>query len=161
VISVQGIASMTALLTDGSATTQPVSAASLPLPTGASTAAKQPALGTAGTASADVISVQGIASMTALSVTDGGTTATAVAAGTATDTVIKASVGRLCRILVTTAGTNAMMIYDNATAGSGKIIGATEANAVAGTVVNAQMPADNGITVDGHANNPAVTISFS
>lgn len=36
------------------------------LPTGASTAAKQPALGTAGTASADVISVQGIASMTAL-----------------------------------------------------------------------------------------------
>lgn len=45
-----------------------VSAASLPLPTGASTAAKQPALGTAGTASADVLTVQGIASMTALKV---------------------------------------------------------------------------------------------
>lgn len=42
--------------------TQPVSAASLPLPAGASTAAKQPALGTAGAASADVITVQGIAS---------------------------------------------------------------------------------------------------
>lgn len=39
------------------------------LPTGASTAAKQPALGTAGTASTDVISVQGIASMTKLLVT--------------------------------------------------------------------------------------------
>lgn len=38
------------------------------LPTGASTAAKQPALGTAGTASADVLTVQGIASMTALKV---------------------------------------------------------------------------------------------
>lgn len=38
------------------------------LPTGASTAAKQPALGTAGTASTDVITVQGIASMTALKV---------------------------------------------------------------------------------------------
>ena len=38
------------------------------LPTGASTAAKQPALGTAGTASADVISIQGIASMTAVKV---------------------------------------------------------------------------------------------
>jgi len=38
------------------------------LPSGASTAAKQPALGTAGTASADVITVQGIASMTALKV---------------------------------------------------------------------------------------------
>lgn len=36
------------------------------LPTGASTAAKQPALGTAGTASSDVITVQGIASMTPL-----------------------------------------------------------------------------------------------
>lgn len=38
------------------------------LPSGASTAAKQPALGTAGTASADVISVQGIASMTPVQV---------------------------------------------------------------------------------------------
>ncbi len=42
--------------------------ASSALPSGASTAAKQPALGTAGTASADVITVQGIASMTALKV---------------------------------------------------------------------------------------------
>ncbi|TXH47903.1 MAG: hypothetical protein E6Q97_26140 [Desulfurellales bacterium] len=49
--------------------TQPVSALSLPLPTGAATAAKQPALGTAGTPSADVISVQGVAGGTALSVT--------------------------------------------------------------------------------------------
>ena len=45
-----------------------VDATSLPLPTGASTDAKQPALGTAGTSSADVITVQGIASMTALKV---------------------------------------------------------------------------------------------
>lgn len=51
-----------------------VSAASLPLPSGAATAAKQPALGTAGTASADVISVQGIASMTALKVDGSGVT---------------------------------------------------------------------------------------
>lgn len=49
-------------------TTQPVSAASLPLPSGAATSAKQPALGTAGSASADVLSVQGVASMTALKV---------------------------------------------------------------------------------------------
>jgi hypothetical protein len=44
------------------------------LPTGAATAAKQPALGTAGTASADVITVQGIASMTALKVDGSGVT---------------------------------------------------------------------------------------
>ncbi len=40
--------------------TLPVSAASLPLPSGAATSAKQPALGTAGASSSDVISVQGI-----------------------------------------------------------------------------------------------------
>lgn len=77
-------------LSDGAAaiSTLPVSLASVPthavtqsgtwninnisgtisLPTGAATAAKQPALGTAGTASTDVITVQGIASMTALKV---------------------------------------------------------------------------------------------
>lgn len=44
------------------------------LPTGAATAAKQPALGTAGTASADVLTVQGIASMTALKVDGSGST---------------------------------------------------------------------------------------
>lgn len=41
VITVQGIASMTALKVDGSAVTQPISAASLPLPTGAATSANQ------------------------------------------------------------------------------------------------------------------------
>lgn len=57
-----------AVKVDNSAVTQPVSAASLPLPSGASTSAKQPALGTAGSASTDVLTVQGIASMTALKV---------------------------------------------------------------------------------------------
>lgn len=46
----------------------------LPLPSGASTAAKQPALGTAGTAAADVLSVQGITSMTPLKVDGSGVT---------------------------------------------------------------------------------------
>jgi hypothetical protein len=45
-----------------------VAAAALPLPAGAATSAKQPALGTAGAAAADVITVQGIAAMTALKV---------------------------------------------------------------------------------------------
>ena len=53
------------------------------LPTGASTAAKQPALGTAGTASSDVITVQGIASMTPLlqTVSQGGNSAAVTTAG--------------------------------------------------------------------------------
>jgi hypothetical protein len=46
----------------------PVTVAALPLPTGASTAAKQPALGTAGAPSADVISVQGETGMTDMAV---------------------------------------------------------------------------------------------
>lgn len=46
---------------------------------GAATAAKQPALGTAGTASSDVITVQGIASMTALKVDLSGTAANSTA----------------------------------------------------------------------------------
>ncbi len=44
------------------------------LPTGAATAAKQPALGTAGTAAADVVTVQGITSMTPLLVNGSGAT---------------------------------------------------------------------------------------
>jgi hypothetical protein len=44
------------------------------LPTGAATSAKQPALGTAGTASTDVITVQGIAGATAVKVDASGTT---------------------------------------------------------------------------------------
>ncbi len=74
VLTVQGIVSMTPLKVDASATTQPVSAASLPLPSGASMAVKQPAFGTAGTASADVLTVQGITSMTALKVDGSGVT---------------------------------------------------------------------------------------
>ena len=67
-------ANTTAWKVDGSAVTQPVSAASLPLPSGAATSAKQPALGTAGSASSDVISIQGIASMTAVKVDGSGVT---------------------------------------------------------------------------------------
>jgi hypothetical protein len=44
------------------------------LPTGASTSAKQPSLGTAGTASSDVLTVQGITSMTPLKVDGSGVT---------------------------------------------------------------------------------------
>lgn len=63
-----------ALKTDGSSVTQPISAASLPLPSGAATSAKQPALGTAGSASADVLTVQGVTSMTPLLVNGSGST---------------------------------------------------------------------------------------
>jgi hypothetical protein len=67
-------------------TAVPVSATSLPLPSGAATAAKQPALGTAGSASADVITVQGIASGTAQPVSMTSTTVTGTVAVTESGT---------------------------------------------------------------------------
>jgi len=81
--------------------TAAVSAASLPLPTGAATAAKQPALGAAGTPSADVLTVQGATSMTALKVDGSGVTqpvsgsvsisGTAAVSGPLTDTQLRAT----------------------------------------------------------------------
>jgi hypothetical protein len=77
-----------------------ITAASLPLPTGASTSAKQPALGTAGTASTDVITVQGIASMTALAVSasalplpTGAATSALQTTGNSTLTTINTTLG--------------------------------------------------------------------
>lgn len=108
-----------------------------------------------GTAYERLQSRQGVAM-----VSSGGTTTVAIAAGTATDTVVKAAPGRLCRVLVTTTGTNPMAIWDNASGHTGTIIGAFAASPTVGTVAVFDMPAANGITVQGNASNPAVTISF-
>lgn len=97
--------------------TQPISAASLPLPSGASTAAKQPALGTAGTASADVITVQGIASMTPLSVS-GTVTAELSATDNAVLDAIAASLAGTLTVgshAVTNAGTFAVQAAQSGT----------------------------------------------
>lgn len=91
----------------------------------------------------------------------GGTATVAVPAATAADTVISPAPGRLCKVIVTTLGTNAMQIYDNASAGSGKIIGQLQASAPVGTTLELSIPAFNGITVKGNGANPAVTISFN
>lgn len=92
--------------------------------------------------------------------TTGGVTTVAIAAGVSTDTVVKATPGRLCRVLVTTTGTNPLTIWDNASGHTGTIIGAFAASPAVGTVASFEMPAANGITVQGNAANPAVTISF-
>lgn len=63
------------------------------LPTGAATAAKQPALGTAGAASADVITVQGIASGVAQPVSQSGSWTVTANAGTGTLTTTNSSIG--------------------------------------------------------------------
>jgi hypothetical protein len=91
------------------------------LPTGAATSAKQPALGTAGTASADVITVQGIASMTPMIVRPVGYSARHIS--TNTTTTAKSGSGLLHSITINTSGasSNTITVYDN-TVGSGTVL---------------------------------------
>lgn len=159
---------------DGSGVTQPISAASLPLPTGAATAAKQPSLGTAGSPSTDVISVQGVASGTALPVSAASLplptgAATAVAQGSTTS----GQVGSLTQGAVTTAapsytnGQTSPLSLDTSGnlrvnvvaggAGGGNVTGGTAHDAV-GTSVNpvltggyASAAAPSDVSADGDA----------
>lgn len=81
--------------------TQPISAASLPLPSGAATSAKQPALGTAGTPSTDVITVQGIANGVAQPVNQSSNVATTTVEFTAlTTSAAFAIANRLALIVI-------------------------------------------------------------
>src|SRR5689334_10863921 len=91
----------------------------------------------------------------------GGAATSAVAAGASSASVIKATAGLLARVLVTTVGTNGMEIYDNASAGTGTMVGFIPANSPAGSVFDFHMPCANGITVKGNAANPAVTIAYA
>jgi hypothetical protein len=102
------------------------------LPTGAATAAKQPALGTAGSASADVLTVQGIASMTALKVDGSAVTqpvsGTVTATGPLTDTQLRASavpvsLASAPSTAVTNAGTFAVQIAANSSVNNAQVSG--------------------------------------
>lgn len=89
-----------------------------------------------------------------------GTSAIAAGAGT---TVVKASPGRLIKAVITTAGTSTdnITIYDNASAGSGTVLGVIAGGGTVGTMVTFDLPALNGITAVNVASGPAVTIGFS
>lgn len=91
----------------------------------------------------------------------GGSTTASVPTGAA-NTVVKASAGRLCRVLVTTAGAGAgnVLIYDNATTNSGTVIGILPATIAIGTFYIFDMPAANGITVQNVASGPVLTVSY-
>lgn len=90
-----------------------------------------------------------------------GVNSTAIAAGKTTDTVIKASTGVFYGVVITTVAVGTPTVFDNATAGSGKIVGIVPASAALG--INQSIPAgitcNNGITVAGGATtNPAMLI---
>jgi hypothetical protein len=93
--------------------------------------------------------------------TPGGSSTTTIAAGTNSVTVVKASAGTLCKVLVTTLGTAAMNFFDNASAASGTIVGVVPASAAVGSLYEFHIPSVNGITASASASNPAVTISYT
>lgn len=128
------------------------------LPTGAATAAKQPALGTAGTPSSDVITVQGVTSMTPLKV-DGSAVTQPVSGTVAVSTInsVAPAFGSGVRGAtvqrVTIATDDVVPASQSGTwilgANSGVDIGdVTINNASGGSAVNIQ-DGGNSITVDG------------
>ncbi len=140
VISVQGAASMTPLKTDSSATTQPVSAASLPLPTGAASSATQgtttdtpttlPASATAATEIALLKAIANAANSPVPLGTTGGWTPKRLSALSTTVTAVKSSAaGQLGMIQCgnTNASQGYVQIFDVATAG-GVTLGTTVPN---------------------------------
>lgn len=84
-----------------------------------------------------------------------------VAAGVGT-TIVKGSPGRLAAAVVTGANsTGALTFYDNASTGTGTVIGVVPSGATTGTRYPFDVPAVNGITAVGAAGSAAVTVSFS
>lgn len=96
-----------------------------------------------------------------LSPANGGNHTGTVATGAA-NTVISAAPGRLCRVLVTTAGTGSgsVLIYDNATTNSGTVVGVIPATIAIGTYYTFDMPVANGITVTNVLSGPVLTVSY-
>jgi hypothetical protein len=83
--------------------------------------------------------------------------AVASAAGTV---VLKAAPGRLCRIIITVAGTASVSVFDNASAASGTALFISPATTSVGTIFDIQMPAQLGITVSNPASGPGITVGW-
>ena len=130
-----------------------ISAVSLPLPTGAATAAQQPDFGTAGTPSPDVLTVQGISGGEPLSVDVIQPVITKPASSSYLHlnangtTTVKSGAGVLRRIVINTRGgiVNTLTIYNN-TAATGAVIGAVD-TVNAGGAFNYELDFTTGLTV--------------
>lgn len=130
-----------------------ISAVSLPLPTGAATAAQQPDFGTAGTPSPDVLTVQGISGGEPLSVDVIQPVITKPASSSYLHlnangtTTVKSGAGVLRRIVINTRGgiLNTLTIYDNTTA-TGAVIGVVD-TVNAGGAFDYELDFTTGLTV--------------
>jgi hypothetical protein len=86
---------------------------------------------------------------------DGNAKALAATAG-----VVRAVPCRLLSVLVTTLGTAAGVLYDNASAASGTEVGIVPASAAVGSIYLFNTPCANGIYYAGGANSPALTVGY-
>ncbi len=78
------------------------------------------------------------------------------------NTVVSATAGQLCSVLVTATGTGGPThFYDNATTNSGTVVGYIPASPTVGTIYNFNMPVANGIVFAGAASSPTLTVSYS
>ena len=95
-----------------------------------------------------------------LMMTDGGRATANVPTG-AGNTVVKAGATRLCRVLVTAAGTGTgnVTFYDNATTNAGTVLALIPATVAIGTTYDVQMPAANGVVATNVLSGPQLTVS--
>lgn len=94
--------------------------------------------------------------------TSAGTTATGLAAGSGNaNVVIYVGTGILHRLIVTTAGTASLILYDNATTNSGTILYSSAATYALGTVTEINVPFANGITARQASGTAAVTVVYT
>ena len=91
--------------------------------------------------------------------TFGGQFSQAVVSGAGIVT-LKAAPGRLCRIVITVAGTVAFTVFDNASAASGTVLFTSPTATSIGTIFDIQLPAQNGITISNPASSPGFTVTW-
>jgi hypothetical protein len=86
----------------------------------------------------------------------------AAGAGSGVQVINAAGGGTLANVLVTTAGTAALLFYDHASAASGDVVGTVPANALAGTLFTVNSgQLTNGLVAGRATNTPAVTVTYT
>lgn len=82
---------------------------------------------------------------------------------TTTNTLIKATPGRLITIQITAGGSTTMQFVDSnqTTNTNGTLLGVALGTAAVGTTYTLNQPAVNGILAVGNAGNPGVTVGWS
>lgn len=92
----------------------------------------------------------------------GGQKTNTVAASSTGDVVVSSKPGRICKIVITTAGSASLELYDHASASSGAtMVWKSPATTVLGETYTVNIPVANGIIGKRQSNTPAYTVSYT